>query len=202
MKNFFCFILSAMLLFLCACGSSDSENKEVTYGRLMEKSVVITDRSNRYGIKKNSDELLSVLEEEFGSPKKHIYGINNKLDNNYYEFRDHSSDTYANLSTVRLDGENVICRLETNHPDFKTAAGIKVGSTLAEVVTAYGEDYTIVPHADIVGQDGNGNTIFKNYVNYHYWAGETDNDKTPTLYLTIDNDIVTDIGIYSGSTIE
>jgi hypothetical protein len=86
------------------------------------------------------------------------------------------------VSTLPIDGD-LICSIDVTSSSFKTSKSITVGSSLRQVVAAYGSDYTLEM----------GTLV--------YWGGEKGNPRTPQLYFVLDGgDSVEAFGMYNGKS--
>ena len=73
------------------------------------------------------------------------------LEKNTVEFSEEVTEgcLEANITGRKIDllfEENILQRISTDNPIFRTAKNVGVGSTEAEVKAAYGRALTIVPH--------------------------------------------------------
>lgn len=85
------------------------------------------------------------------------------------------------VSTVPVDGKDVIEMFTITGPEYKTTRNITVGATREEVIAAYGENYW---------DDG--------YVNYTE-SGDPENISEMRIQFLFDGDTVDEIYIYSPS---
>jgi hypothetical protein len=86
------------------------------------------------------------------------------------------------VSTLPINGD-LICAVDVFTDAVKTGNSITVGSSLEQIETAYGKDYTL-----------DGGVLI-------YWAGPRGNPKTPQLYFTLDDDgVVLNFGIFNGKS--
>ena len=84
------------------------------------------------------------------------------------------------ISTLPIDGKDVICEIFITSDKYETSRGVKIGQKKSYVENVYGENYTL--------EDGV----------LTYWIGEENNPKSPKLYFTLDDeDLITGISIFS-----
>ncbi|MDR1892024.1 MAG: hypothetical protein LBQ48_03325 [Oscillospiraceae bacterium] len=96
------------------------------------------------------------------------------------------------VSTYGLEGRYVIGEIRFGSDKYKTKKGITAGSSVQEVIDAYGENYTV----DEGGEEEDG--VLKTGI-MHYWLGEKENEKTPRLYFDVENGKVTNVNVYSAA---
>ncbi len=182
MKKFFCIILSTMLIMLCACAQAEAPESSSKAG-LTEKDIAVVIGGAKYTINEKAASLIAALGDTTTYDEADSCAYDGLDKYYYYEKEDGTSLT---LFTIPLmDGEDTICQIETTDPAVKTAAGIGVGSSLSDVINAYGDNYAC--------PDGS---------TYYYLLGvsnaaEAENLLVPHIYFVVENDTVTSLSIYS-----
>lgn len=84
------------------------------------------------------------------------------------------------ISTLPIDGRDVICEVYITSEDYETSKGIRVGQNKSHIEEIYGKNYTL--------DDGV----------LTYWINEENNPKSPKLYFVLDDeDVITGISIFS-----
>ena len=152
-------------------GTGENEFAGKPFSNDFDMSVVIN--GVKYPVREDSEKVLGVLGSDY---------ILEEMISCVYDGND-KTFTYDGIivSTVPIDGKDIVEMFTITGGDYTTARGIGVGATMSEVVAAYGENYW---------DDG--------YINYTESANP-ENISEMRVQFFFDGDKVSEIYIYSPS---
>lgn len=169
-------ILSVLLIFAILTLSACTAQETPASDGLSEADIALCYGGSEYAINQAADGIIAALGDgyEFDQSDSCAYEGFDK----YYVYT--LDDGEVVLFTIPLlDGADTICQIETSSPSFSTPKGITIGSSLDDVIAAYGSDYV---------EDSS---------NYYFFVGEASFTDSPHIYFTIENNAVTYMSIYS-----
>lgn len=178
MKKILCVLTVFILVFLCACSAGEpaSAGDAAVTTDITDADIALAYEGNQYAINDKAAALITALGDnyEFDQSDSCAYEGFDK----YYVYTLENGEVIL-FTIPLLNGEDTICQIETSSPSFATTKGITIGSTLNDVIAAYGDNFV---------EDSS---------NYYFFAGEQSFTDTPHIYFTIENDAVTYMSIYS-----
>ena len=165
-------LAASLLLAFCGCGGKASGIAPgMAFDEAKDMAVVIDGKT--YPVRVDSADVLSVLGDDC---------VKDEVISCVYDGYDKTFEYEGIIvSTVPVDGKDVIEMFTITGPEYKTTRGITVGATREEVTEAYGENYW---------DDG--------YVNYTE-SGDPSNISEMRIQFLFDGDTVEEIYIYSPS---
>lgn len=181
------FLISMFAIILTGCSSSEESTTEAETetessseelennesGLVMDDLAVVVD-----GLTVKVDDDVTEVLELLGDGYEYYEAVSCAYDGMDKTYTYNGGEVI--ITTLPIDGKDVVCEFYMTTDAYATAAGVKVGQTKADIEAAYGTGYTYE----------NGQLT--------YWLGTVDDPKTPRLSFTLDeNEVITSISIYS-----